>query len=219
MGHDTHHPIRKRLAQALTATIECLSRDVARLPSPAPDAGEDERRLREWVLRHHARYGLDPIWILTGVGQPSSTLRQTDDRLTPVFAMSAIDPHTGSWRPYVVERIALGPELIDQDQFVLRMDDRSMEPRIRQGAYLIVDPHQKTLPEKSPSPEPAGLQGRIFAVEVPGEGLVARITQVETPAHRVLLSSLCDNGQVRILPRTMAQKLVKGRVIRIAQSL
>lgn len=219
MGHETRHPIRKRLTQALTATLECLSREAACLPTSNADARTDERQLREWVLRHHAQYGLDPIWILTGVGPTPPTRGQQDVSLRPVFAMTSIDPHTGAWRPDVVDRIALGPELIHAGQFVVRMEDRSMEPNIHQGAYLIVDPQQTRLPDCPPRPETSHVQGRIFAVEMPGQGLVARIVQVEQPSKRIVLSALATGDQPHVLPPEHAHRLVKGRVIRIAQPL
>jgi hypothetical protein len=219
MGHDTHHPIRSRLTRALDAAVHSsFRRPVPPAFLPIQDE-EDEERLREWVLRHHTQYGLDPIWILTGIGQEPSGAHPPAPALTPVFAMSTIDPRTGLWQPTAVECIALGPECISQGQFVVRMEDRSMEPRIRYGAYLIVDPEQVLLPEKPAGPQPVQPEGRIFALALPGEGLIARIAQVEKTMHRVILSALAEDYPPLFLSREAAKTLVKGRVIRLAQTI
>lgn len=220
MGHDTRHPLRNRLTRALAARTTGTARCSAfPPPPPVPDNDANEASIREWVLRHHARYGLDPIWILTGIGPGPDGTRPQPQPVTPVYAMSAVDPRSGDWRPEVVDRIRLGPELIGQGQFVIRMEDRSMEPRIRCGAYLIVDPGQVRLPEKPTAPRPVRPDGHIFALNMPGEGLVVRLTQVEKTTERVELVALAECTPPLFLSREAADRLLQGRVVRLAQNL
>jgi|GEM_PF-2548555 len=217
MGHDTHQLLRERLNRALDVMMRGESG--FSLSPPLLDDATDEGSLREWILRHHARYGLDPLWILTGIGPAPEGTAAPSRASVPVYAMSAIDPRSGLWRPEVVERIPFGPELIGRDQFVIRMEDRSMEPRIHCGAYLIVDPNQARLPEKTAADPSALPDGRIFALALPGEGLVVRMAHVETAMERVVLTALAESTPTIAIARAAAVRLVKGRVVRLAQSL
>lgn len=219
MDHDMRSPLRKRLAQALATTPQNLSSNAICPPPAIPDPEEDERCLREWVLRHHTRLGLDPVWILAGIDRRSADAPRPARPLTPIYAMSAINPQTGAWQPQVVDRLALGPELVGPGEFVIRMEDRSMEPRIHPGAYLIVDPKQTELPDPSEMPRPLQDDAPIFAVDVPGEGLAARIARMEQPSHRIVLAALGLEGQPRILSPNAAPHPVKGRVVRLVQHL
>jgi hypothetical protein len=214
MGHGTRHPILQRLTQALDAAIPGSSR--ADLPGQVET--DDEAALRDWVLRHHGQYGLDPIWILTGIGQPPLAGNRAATGVAPVFAMSPIDPQTGRWRPMVVERIALAPSILSPTRFVVRMDARTMEPRIRQGAYLVVDTEQVGIPEKSGSCPDRTDQARIFAVDLAGEGLVVRLVQREMRLGRLELTGLVPAVPPQFVSPESEIRVV-GRVVWVAQTL
>jgi hypothetical protein len=218
MAHHTSNPIFERLTQALEATIPGAARPFGGGNLPAPAGTEDESALRDWILRNHGRYGLDPLWILTGIGQPPRLLEAGSPPLAPVFAMSPIDPQTGRWRPLVRERIALAPSILSPTRLVVRMDDRGMEPRIRQGAYLVVDSGDVRIPEKSADGENQARTAPIFAVDVIGEGLVVRLVQHEARRSRLLLTGLDPAFPTLFLP-VETETRVLGRVVWVAQTL
>lgn len=93
MGPNARHSIFDRLTQALQAAF----------PAPVRPFGLDvlaqcdEAALRDWVLRHHGQYAIDPVWVLTGHGHPPDPTPRDATAPTPVFAMSPIDPRTGDW--------------------------------------------------------------------------------------------------------------------------
>ena len=79
MGHDTHLPILERLTRTLQAVVPGVGRPGGTVFLPLLDDSWDEKALREWVLRHHGQYGLDPVWFLTGIGRPPADIRATTD--------------------------------------------------------------------------------------------------------------------------------------------
>lgn len=213
MGNNTSNPIRLRLFQALEAipAAEPARHDLAALT--------DEPALRDWILRNHKRLGLDPVWLLTGVEQPGRPATSDESLDVPVFSAVAVDSRTGHWRPLVRERIRLPASLVCPGRFVIRMETRAMEPRLRLGAYLVVDEGQTAPPLLVVDQEPAqAAQNPIFAVDVPGEGLVVRLACLDDRRQRLVLTGLDPSSPPYCLPRQADYRVV-GRVIWVAQTL
>lgn len=219
MGHEKHNPIRERLNQAINMSRRGPVRPTGIAIPPIRDEQADADILREWVLRNHAAYGFDPVWVLTGIGRPPEADSTPPARLTPVFDQSAIDRTTGQWHPMVLERIALPPDMISPRNLVIRLDDRSMEPRLHLGAYLVIDPDQLTLPDPPADPQTLTPDGRVFAVALPWEGLVVRMAHRDSAANRAVLSALNRDCPPLSLPLETVEEHLLGRVVRLAQAL
>jgi hypothetical protein len=132
--------------------------------------------------------------------------------LTPVFAMSPIDPRTGRWRIEEIERIALPSQVAASSRFVARMEESVMEPQVRQGAYLVIDMAQDRLPEE-------GSARALYAVSLRGEGLVVRLAHWDVPGRRMVLSDLRPGGLPLYVAADSPDSALIGRVAYIAQPL
>lgn len=218
MGNDTPNPIYQRLSQALDASVSATNDPSIRDALHDLSDAQGDAAVRDWVLRHHVRLGLDPVWILTGVGQPPRPLKTDDGIATPVFATTSIDPRTGHWRPLIRERIGLPAALVSPGRFVIRMESRAMEPRLRLGAYLVVDESQTDLPAPPSGQEEQVTQGPVLAVEVPGEGLVVRLARLDAQRQRLVLTGLDPSCPPYSLSRHTEYRVV-GRVVWVAQTL
>lgn len=214
MDRNANERILARLERALE---EGGAEDAVRrlgLLAPALRAGDDER-LRSLVLRHCREYGLDAAAILNGddasPASPQQAFPSAFD-LTPVFAMGSVDPRNGSWRLREIERIALAPALLSPARFVTRMESRALEPRIRLGAYLVIDTAEVGLPEDDATPS-------AFAVALRDEGLLVRLAQRDKEGNRLLLKGLAADVPSIAVPCGSPDYRVVGRVVWVAQPL
>ncbi len=210
MEQYAHPPLLARLQLALEAKGENKAAQRL-LVATGYYANDDEAGITSLVMRHCREYGIDPREVL-GDGAPQCTSRTV---MTPVFTMAATHPRTGRWRLAEIERIALSARLLGPTRFVTRMDDRALEPRIRQGAYLVVD----TAQELPPSGVRAGEQGVPFALDLSGEGLVVRLTCYDRCRDCFELAALDSAQPPRTVPRETAGCRVVGRVVWVAQEL
>ncbi|MHC1710784.1 MAG: helix-turn-helix transcriptional regulator [Solidesulfovibrio sp.] len=214
MGPVVHHPILVRLERALLAIGASHAARRLELLTPALQS-QDNKQLESMALRHCREYGLDSVWILTGHGEAGGVHPFSSggvSELTPVFAMTSVYPQSGRWRLKEIERIPLAPELLSPTRFVTRMDGRCLEPRIRHGAYLVVDTARGQVPEGSDASTP-------FAVDVQGEGLVVRLARYERSANRLELTGVEPNVPPFVVPCGAPDSRVVGQVVWVAQSL
>lgn len=210
MEQHAQHPLLTRLHAALEAKGE--NKAAQRLLLAAGYYTEDDTEgLVSLVMRHCREYGIDPREVL-GDGAPQCPPGIV---MTPVFTMAATHPRTGRWRLAEIERIALSPRLLGPTRFVTRMDERALEPRIRQGAYLVVD----TAQELPPAGIRAEEQGVPFALDLSGEGLVVRLTCYDHSRDCFELAALDSAQPPRTVPRETAGCRVVGRVVWVAQEL
>jgi hypothetical protein len=208
------HPILVRLERALLAIGANHAARRLELLTPALQS-QDNKQLHSMALRHCREYGLDSAWILSGHGKAAKAFAPVSpavSELTPVFAMASVHPQSGRWRLKEIERIALAPELLSPTRFVTRMDGRCLEPRIRHGAYLVVDTARDRVPERPDASTP-------FAVDVQGEGLVVRLARYERSAHRLELTGVAPNVPPFVVPCGAPDSRVVGQVVWVAQCL
>lgn len=210
MESQNKHPVFVRLGQALQAIG---AHHAARRLELAQSLFEkrDDTGIRSLALRHCREYGLDATWILQGQGQGPDSAGLPPD-LTPVFAMTSVHPRTGRWRLEEVERIALSPEILSPTRFVTRMDSRALEPRLRLGAYLVVDTALDRIPGKD-DPDAA------LAVDVRGEGLVVRMARYDRRSNMLELAALDRTLPPLVVPCGEPESRVVGRVVWVAQAL
>jgi hypothetical protein len=209
MVHEARHRILTRLASAL-ATIGAVDA-IRRLELLTPSLlDQDVERLESLVKWHCCEFCLDSAWILTG--QRGMSDDPVVPERTPVFAMFSVHPRNGRWRRKEVEHIALPPEVLARTRFVTRMESRVLEPRIRQGAYLVVDTDLDAIPETS-DPD------AVFAVDVLGEGLVVRLARYDRNAGRLELTGLEPGVPPCSIPYGAPDSRVIGRVVWVAQML
>ena len=172
---------------------------------------DEDRAVQTLAIQLCREYGINPNWVLHD-DQDAPLRSCPPPEWTPVFAMGSVHPKTGCWRFETVEHIALASHLLSPSRFVTRMDSRSLEPRIRQGAYLVVDTAQDQVPEK-PAP------GIPFAIDVQGEGLVVRMTRYERQADSLELTGIEPGTPAVFVPCAASDSRVVGRVVWVAQAL
>ncbi|WP_300160614.1 S24 family peptidase [Solidesulfovibrio sp.] len=167
-------------------------------------------------MRHCREYGIDPRIILG-----EDVLSHTPARIVmmPVFAMDVVHPRTGRWGLREIERIALLSRLLGPTRFLTRMEGRALEPRIRHGAYLMVDTAQDLPPAKSPDDASADEAGVPFALDIPGEGLVVRLTRYIDGRDSFELAALDRAVPTFVVPRGEDGCRIVGRVVWVAQEL
>jgi len=209
MGQDNRQMLFTRLGQALAVSGAYEAAKRLKLLQTFVDMYEDEA-IGSLILRHCREYGIDPDWVFTGRGCVETAV--ISSAMTPVFAMSSVHPETGRWQLVEIERIALAPQILSPARFVTRMESRSLEPRIREGAYLVVDTAQDQVPEDEEGLVP-------FAVDLVGEGLVVRMAHYDRHANRVKLTSLAPGVPPVVVPCDAPEHRVVGRVVWVAQTL
>lgn len=130
-----------------------------------------------WLVTLYRSCGLEPDWVLYGQepasrregvtippGVRESALSYASNPLrVTVYAMARTDPQTGAWRRDPLESIPLPEPLARPNLLVVKMDNTSMEPIIRRGAYVGIDCDDIHL-----------RSGEIHAMDIPGDGLVIR---------------------------------------------
>lgn len=217
MGRKIRHPILERLTQALEAKGHCLASRHLEMACALID-GQDEACLRALALEHCRRYGLDLRRILQGHETPQGAAGAPG--YTPVFSMASIHPRTGRWRLAEIERIPFPPALLSPSRFVTRMDSRALEPFIRLGAYLVVDMSREIV-TVAPAADPDTPSGNapVFAVEVPGEGLVVRLAFYDAGCDRLELQAVAPQAPPLAVPGQEPGCRVVGRVVWMAQEL
>jgi len=147
-----------------------------------------------WLVTLNLQLGLEPLWILTGQepmsrrdgATPADGIRESamgyaapPSRVT-VHAMARTDPETGHWLREGLETIPLLESLRRPNLLVVKMDNASMEPIIRRGAYVGLDSDDVRL-----------RSGEIYGLDIPGEGLV--IKRVVRDLEKQRLAILADN--------------------------
>lgn len=172
-----------------------------------------------WLLKLYRKFNLEPDWILYGLG-PRSLHDMTPGvaegfagyaEKSPeaiVYAMSASDPADGSWKRLPKGRIPLAEACVRENLLVVQMDNKSMDPVIKQDAYVGIDPSDAIV--KS---------GEIYALTVSGEGLIVkRIIRNLEKKHLVLLSEN-PSYQPQNIPFDSSDYSVIGKAIWVIQEL
>jgi len=201
--------IIERLARALTAHGAHAAAKRLAWAHPLLAQG-DGAALRSLALRHCREYALDADWVLLGRGRPENDAPLPE--LTPVYAMSSVNPDTGRWQRREIERIALSPDILSPGRFVSRMEERCLEPRIFQGAYLVIDTGDGSVPEDRESQA-------AFALDMRGEGLVVRLARRDRTVDRLELFGLTPDCPPLFTPPDNPETRVLGRVVWVAQPL
>jgi hypothetical protein len=195
-----------------TATHTRTQTEVAKLlgikQSSISDAKKKNTIPDGWLITLYRACGLEPDWILYGqepvtrfadgapaggVREPGAAYAAVPNRAT-VYAMTRTDPETGAWSRDGLENIPLPETLMRADLLVVRMDNTSMDPCIRRDAYVGID--CADAPMRS---------GEIYALDMPGEGLVIKrvsrdlenkrlLLVADNPAHQTQSLSLDNHG-------------------------
>ncbi len=201
--------IIERLVRALTAHGAHAAAKRLAWAHPLLTQGDDAAR-RSLALRHCREYALDADWVLLGRGRPENAAPLP--ALTPVFAMSSVNPDTGRWQRREIERIAFSSDILSPGRFVSRMEERCLEPRILQGAYMVIDADDDSVPEDRESQA-------AFAVDMRGEGLVVRLARHDRDASLLELFGLTPDCPPFFTPPGDSESLLVGRVVWVAQPL
>ncbi|OLN31136.1 putative DNA-binding protein [Desulfovibrio sp. DV] len=161
-----------------------------------------------WLVTLYRAFALEPDWILygqmpasrregaalpAGVRESAGGYASPPSRVT-VYAMARTDPERGCWIREGQETIPLLESLNRPNLLVVKMDNTSMEPVIRRNAYVGLDCDDTRL-----------RSGEIYALDVPGEGLVVKrvirdlekqrlAMLAENPAHQGLYLPLDNPG-------------------------
>jgi SOS-response transcriptional repressor LexA len=129
-------------------------------------------------------------------------------REVAVHAMNSLDPKTGAWTPTAIETIEIAESLIRPRLLVVRMEDAGMEPVIRRQAYVGLDRDDVT-----------ARNGEIYALDIPGEGLVIKQVEPDGAGRRLRLVSASPRHAERSLAQGGSDYVVIGRVVWVIQDL
>jgi hypothetical protein len=175
-----------------------------------------------WLVTLYRAYSLEPDWIVygqlpatkrddgslaAGVRESAVSYATAPSRVT-VHAMDRTDPETGAWVREVLETIPLFDSLRRPHLLVVKMDNASMEPTIRRTAYVGLNADDVRL-----------RSGEIYALDVPGEGLV--IKRVVRDLEKKRLGMIADNPahQPLFLPLDNPGVTAVGKAVWVIQEL
>jgi SOS-response transcriptional repressor LexA len=214
-------------ARIRSATHTRTQTEVAKLlgikQSSISDAKKKNTIPDGWLVTLYRACGLEPDWILygqepvcrreggpilaAGVQETGAAYVAAPSRF-PVHAMARIDPDSGLWNKEVLESIPVPEPLIRANLLVVRMEGASMEPGIRRNAYVGIDCDDFRV-----------RSGEIYALDMPGEGLVIRRAVRDLEKQRLLL--LADNAahQAQSLPLDNPGITIVGKAVWVIQDL
>lgn len=129
-------------------------------------------------------------------------------RIVAVHAMDHLDPKTRKWTQKPIESIEISENLNRPALLVVRMEDAGMEPVIRRQAYVGLDRDDVTV-----------RSGEIYALDIPGEGLVIKRVERGSDGERLRLVSASPRHAERSLPLGGPGYAVIGRVVWVIQDL
>jgi hypothetical protein len=175
-----------------------------------------------WLVSLYRSMGLEPDWVLYGQEPVSrregfclgaavreslgdyagATVKAT------VYAMSRSDPQTGAWRREGIESIPIFDQLNRPHLLVVKMDGTGMEPVIRRGAYVGIDCDDTRF-----------RSGEVYALEIPGEGLVIKRIVRDMEAKRLTLLSDNPAHQAQNFPLENPEITPVGKVVWIIQEI
>lgn len=175
-----------------------------------------------WLVTLYRACGLEPDWILygqepatrnadgappAGVREPGAAYAAVPNRAA-VYAMTRTDQETGAWVRDPLESIPLPDSLIRPNLVVVRMDNTSMDPGIRRNAYVGIDCADNPL-----------RSGEIYALDMPGEGLVIKRVVRDLENKRLLLVADNPAHHPQSLPLENPGVGVVGKAIWVIQEI
>jgi phage repressor protein C with HTH and peptisase S24 domain len=175
-----------------------------------------------WLVTLYRSLGLEPDWILFGqepvsrregfalghsVRESLSDYAGTTTKAA-VYAMSRSDPETGQWLREPLESIPIFDQLKRNALLVVKMDNMSMEPIIRRGAYVGIDCDDVRF-----------RSGEVYALDIPGEGLVIKRVIRDMEAKRLSLVSDNPSHQPLHFPLDNPGVTPIGKIVWIIQEI
>jgi SOS-response transcriptional repressor LexA len=175
-----------------------------------------------WLITLYRACGLEPDWVLYGQepitrwedGTASVSLHETGATYsTPptratVQAMPRTDPQTGAWVREALESIPVPESLTRANLLVVRMEGSGMEPGIRRNAYVGIDCDDVRI-----------RSGEIYALDMPGEGLIIKRAVRDLEKQRLLLLSDNPSHQTQSLPLENPGIAIIGKAIWVIQEI
>ncbi|EFL53052.1 hypothetical protein DesfrDRAFT_0100 [Solidesulfovibrio fructosivorans JJ]] len=217
MGQEARDSILARLKTALRTRGAKDAVDRLDLITCALTTEMDAAAFYAWVMRYCREYDLDPDWVFDGKGRDAPP--DCPVAMTPVFAMSSTHPRTGRWLLREIERIALAPRIVGPSRFVIRMDSPALEPRIRKGAYLVVDTRRDAV-DGTDAALPTREETVPFAMDIQGKGLVVRMLPYGQGADRKIAGKDDSLAVEDVVTGDIAgHARIVGRVVWVAQTL
>jgi hypothetical protein len=175
-----------------------------------------------WLITLYRACGLEPDWVLygqepvtrfeggavpAGVCEPGASYAAVPSRAT-VYAMTRTDPQTGVWVRDGLESIPLPESLVRPNLLVVRMDNASMEPALCRNAYVGIDCAEAPL-----------RSGEIYALDMPGEGLIIKRVSRDLENKRLLLVADNPAHQAQSLPLDHPGVDIIGKAIWVIQEV
>ena len=219
----------KRIKQATNRTTQMELAELLEIrQSSISDAKKRNSVPAHWVLTLFRKFGLNPDWVLsgtspmylrssTGYGSDAASeagMLQEEHAIygkdyshpTPVKVhASAIV--SGGVGLVPVDTLTIPMPLHTKGLLVLRVDDKSMEPAVRKGAFVGIDTMNKRLSS-----------GELFGVVLPHEGHTVRLVIVDNNAEKLILRSCSADIPDQAVPLDEYQTFIAGRVHWVIQS-
>jgi len=175
-----------------------------------------------WLITLYRACGLEPDWVLYGQepitrwenGTLAASVRETGATYAApptrvmVCAMTRTNPETGAWIRETLESIPLPESLSRAHLLVVRMEGCGMEPSIRRNAYVGIDCDDARI-----------RSGEIYALDMPGEGLIIKRVVRDLEKQRLLLLSDNPSHQSQSLPLENPGVAVLGKAIWVIQEI
>ncbi|XPV76518.1 MAG: LexA family transcriptional regulator [Desulfovibrio sp.] len=180
----------------------------------------------EWFLKLYRSHGLDPDWIADGVEpvylNPSKAKIPADTvlkeaktpygkphsrgRVVPVSTMGGTDKDADIWEPQNVTDLSIPESFHCAGLQVLKVDNASMEPIIKRGAFVGIDKDQAQHPD-----------GDVCAIHFPHQGLLIR--RVYFGNEGFTLKSDNPNYSELTIPVDEMKARCLGKVVWVLQTL
>lgn len=187
----------------------------------------------EWILKLYRTRGLNPVWLVDGVGpayiKPLENIEGYEFDPAAYAELSAAEPIEGygsspcksvklylsgggqtptEWDAESIGDICIPTAYYRPSLAVIKMDGSSMEPFIRNGAVVGIDKDKKSV-----------VSGEVFAVHVPFEGLAIKRVYLDAENSRIILKSENPNHPPLSIPAKEAAERILGRAIWILQEI
>ncbi len=223
MKLDKPYSFKDAYARILDAANVRTQTEVARLldikQSSISDAKGKNVVPDGWLLKLYQKFKLEPDWILYGLGPRSlhNPVEGVSEGLATyagkapeaiVYAMSATNPEDGNWKRLPVTRIPLVESCIREKLLVTQMDNGSMDPIIRQEAFVGLDSGDSTI--KS---------GEIYSLSIRGEGLVIKRVVRDLESKTLVLLSENPAYKPQRIPLDSQEFEVVGKVVWVIQAI
>lgn len=186
----------------------------------------------DWYMKLFEKYGLNPDWLKAAQGPMYLKSDQTYEpfdgpaaarlheeaahysdpagkgTVITVHSMQCEGSEEEGWKPKSIGKLSVPQTYAGRSIIVVKNDASSMEPIIRNNAYVGFDTERKNI-----------VSGELYGVFVPFEGLAVKRVFLDAENQRFILRSENPSHPEQYLPVDNHEKRILGRAVWILQNL